>query len=359
MLAKFRLFCVIECILIVFKKYLKVVDIICSCDFFLGLGGVLFYLYSGNPLIVIHYFICHMCWAVMFAFVYPTEGYTDIFCFDTNLSHSFVILLLSMTGFTILLAIFFTFFGYTFFQPLFVGHADILFVSTVLLIVWIFIISYGRKVNSEQALVEKQNLIDSNLLNDKLLAKVHHSVKNNLQLIVSFLNLKKKQTTDEKTIEILDDINSHIMAMSLVHSNLLGDHDFGKVNLKQYIDDLLKSFFKIYKNDNIIYEIDIDDIDINLDTILPLALIINEFLTNSFKYAFPYGKDKIYVTIKDDTEYRNFLLGDNGVGCSDEELNNASGVGHTIMQALLSQLDAEYEWIHDNGLILSFKFLKK
>lgn len=264
-----------------------------------------------------------------------------------------------MTGFTILLAIFFTFFGYTFFQPLFVGYADILFVSTVLLIVWIFIISYGRKVNSEQALLEKQNLIDSNLLNDKLLAEVHHSVKNNLQVIVSFLNLKKKQTTDEKTIEILDDINSHIMAMSLVHSNLLGDHDFGKVNLKQYIDDLLQSFFKIYKNDNIIYEIDIDDIDINLDTILPLALIINEFLTNSFKYAFPYGKGKIYVTIKDDTEYRNVLLGDNGVGCSDEELNNASGVGHTIMQALLSQLDAEYEWIHDNGLILSFKFLKK
>ena len=88
------------------------------------------------------------------------------------------------------------------------------------------------------------------------------------------------------------------MAMSLVHSNLLGDHDFGKVNLKQYIDDLLKSFFKIYKNDNIIYEINIDDIDINLDTILPLALIINEFLTNSLNMRFLMVKVKSMLLLK-------------------------------------------------------------
>lgn len=70
------------------------------------------------------------------------------------------------------------------------------------------------------------NLIESKNLNDKLLAEVHHRVKNNLQVIVSFLHLQKKQTDDEKTIAILNDVNSRIMAMSIVHSNLLGDYDW-------------------------------------------------------------------------------------------------------------------------------------
>ncbi|MBX2959739.1 MAG: sensor histidine kinase [Flavobacteriales bacterium] len=148
---------------------------------------------------------------------------------------------------------------------------------------------YSEKelIAANQGLETQNQLITAkNNENILLMKEVHHRVKNNLQIIISLLRLQKGNLAPEIQQKFDESIN-RIMTMSLIHSKLYQSNDFSKINIKSYIEDLINEIlFSLSIDDNINTNI-VSNVDtIGLKTIVPLGLILNELLSNSFKHAF-------------------------------------------------------------------------
>jgi PAS domain S-box-containing protein len=151
-----------------------------------------------------------------------------------------------------------------------------------------------------------------------LLKEIHHRVKNNMQVIISILNLQASFIKNKKVIEILQDSQSRIKAMALIHEKLYQTKDFANINFSEYLTNLVKYLFSSYKSpgQEIEYEIKTEPTPISIDTTISLGLITNELVSNSFKYAFA-GKNsgKIIVSLKKyDAKNLIFSMKDDGKG---------------------------------------------
>ncbi len=138
------------------------------------------------------------------------------------------------------------------------------------------------------------DLIEASLAEkETLLREIHHRVKNNLQIISSLLNLQIRKIDDPKTIEVLKDSQARVLSMALVHEHLYKGKDFSRIDLKNYIHSLEMQLSQSYGTANEIVRFDsnIPDIYVDINTAIPLGLIINELITNSLKYAFKGRKD--------------------------------------------------------------------
>ncbi len=151
-----------------------------------------------------------------------------------------------------------------------------------------------------------------------LLQEVHHRVKNNLQVVISLLNLQSKDIKDERVIKMFRDGQGRINSMALVHEKIYYSKDLANIRLREYINDLSRELFKSYNLNasRVGFESQIEDISIGIDTSIPCGLIINELLSNSLKHAFPKerkGEIRLEIhTIKDGEI--EIIFSDNGVG---------------------------------------------
>lgn len=148
---------------------------------------------------------------------------------------------------------------------------------------------YSEKelIAANQGLETQNQLITAkNNENILLMKEVHHRVKNNLQIIISLLRLQKGNLAPEIEQKFDESIN-RIMTMSLIHSKLYQSNDFSKINIKSYIEDLINEILLSLSIDDNINTNIVSNVDaIGLKTIVPLGLILNELLSNSFKHAF-------------------------------------------------------------------------
>ena len=200
------------------------------------------------------------------------------------------------------------------------------------------------------------------LLNEKevLLKEVHHRVKNNLQVISSILNLQSSYVKDQMTLDILRESQNRIKAMSFIHESLYRSDDFSFVNFSSYINSLSSNLVQTYiiKHANINLELDLGDVNLNLDQAIPCGLIINELVSNSIKYAFPFnkqGKIGIKLTKADNKIYLS--VSDNGVGLPDNlDLENTDTLGLQLVYILVSQLDGDIKVINKKGTTFLFNF---
>lgn len=188
-----------------------------------------------------------------------------------------------------------------------------------------------------------------------LIKEIHHRVKNNLQVLNSLLNLEERFYRN-KPDQIIDATRKRISAMALIHELTYNSHNLETVNLKKYFDVYDENMYTIFHDDEIIMDNDIDkDINFHIRMVTPLVLIINEFTSNSIKYAFNYEdeeKENVIskkIRIKDDVcivEYR-----DNGVGLPEGyDIHNSDGLGWTIINSLVRQLNGELEEIESEGI---------
>ena len=166
--------------------------------------------------------------------------------------------------------------------------------------------------------IKKENEL-KNLLNEKeyLLAEVHDRVKNNLQIILSLLTLNIRVNPDkpEKTIE---STQNRIISMSLIHEQIYQSPDHAHINLKDYI---IKEFYEIFKkSENIKLDYNMENILINMDTAIPLGLILSEILNNTLNYAFPENEEGIVkINLKmDENQLINLTIEDNGIGLPED-----------------------------------------
>ena len=138
-------------------------------------------------------------------------------------------------------------------------------------------------------MIQARDLQNSLMEKEVLLKEIHHRVKNNLQIITSLLNLQSQSIPDEENKSIFRDSQNRIKSMALVHEKLYQSADLSKIDLNEYVKNLSDYVKDTYSaiNKNVKLELQITQIELQVDTIVPLGLILNELISNSFKYAFP------------------------------------------------------------------------
>jgi len=196
-----------------------------------------------------------------------------------------------------------------------------------------------------------------------LLKEVHHRVKNNLQVISSILNLQSSYVSDENTLEILKESQDRIKSMSYIHESLYQTKDFARINFTEYIFNLSKNLLHSYHFYEGLVEMkyDLDQIYLNLDQAIPCGLIVNELLSNSFKYAFP-DKRRGVIEVKLEEVNKRIILDvmDNGIGLpSDFNIETTETLGLQLVTTLIEQIDAELTMISDQGTKFKITFARE
>lgn len=194
--------------------------------------------------------------------------------------------------------------------------------------------------------------------NDFLLKELHHRVKNNLQLIYSLLNLQKRRLEDDDTKINLTAVQNRIHTMSLVHEFLYNSDNYEYINVSQYITTLSTHLKTIYKKENdvlIIYDID-EDIELETERMIYLGLIINEIISNTFKFENGKGnKIIINISIQSIHGIIEIKIKDNGPGFDQNSIREES-LGLKLIKIMSAQLDANHEIDSIKGVEHTIKF---
>ncbi len=179
---------------------------------------------------------------------------------------------------------------------------------------------------------------------DILLKEVHHRVKNNLNVIISLLSLQSKSFDDPAVAQVFENSKNRIYSIALVHEQLYQSQTFSKINCEDYIKQLVTSVFYSYSDsyNQVDLSFNLEAIHLNIETAIPCGMIINELVTNSFKYAFPGHKQgEIKIILRaDTTQQYHLIIRDNGVGFpNDFNWEETSSLGLNLVQLLTKQLD--------------------
>ncbi len=190
-----------------------------------------------------------------------------------------------------------------------------------------------------------------------LLKEVHHRVKNNLQIIVSLLNLQSRYIKDEPTLAAIRESQNRVKAMALVHEKLYRAEDIAHIDLNDYIKFLGTGLFQFYdaKSRGIQFRRDISGVGVDINTAIPLGLIINELISNSLKYAFPEGRTgEVCISVQSSNHDVTVLFRDNGVGIpGDFDWRNTPSLGLRLVNSLVDQLNGTIELDRSAGTLFT------
>ena len=246
-----------------------------------------------------------------------------------------------------------------------IGGVAGLLTIVLLLLYWGF---RQKKQSNELFASANGQLEKKNAENELLLKEIHHRVKNNLQTISSLLNLQSAGITDASALEAVKESQNRVRSMALIHQKLYQGEKLVAVKMKDYFETMgeamIESFGK--QASNVSLEIPMEELELDVDTAIPLGLITNELLTNSLKYAFPDerpGKIEISLTAEKNEELC-LKIADNGVGLSgnkDTSIGGGTGFGGRLVNLLTMQLGGQMEQREEEGTatIIRFKPLAK
>lgn len=221
-----------------------------------------------------------------------------------------------------------------------------------------------RKANSK---LTTQNTIISKQKEEKevLLKEIHHRVKNNLQIISSLLNLQTKNIEDESLLTAMADGQNRVKAMALIHQKLYQNSNISTIKFKDYTSQLLNQIAGLYPGlIDVKREVVADDIELDIDTAVPVGLILSELITNAYKYAFTNKEGSIVITLKQREHDYILEVQDNGPGLpKDFDMSTASSIGLRLVRRLSRQLygTSTYEYKNGSKFIITFKdtFVRK
>jgi PAS domain S-box-containing protein len=196
-----------------------------------------------------------------------------------------------------------------------------------------------------------------------LLQEVHHRVKNNLQVISSLLDLQSQEIQAPSMLEVFRESQNRVHSMALVHEKLYQSKDFAKINFAEYIESLTNYLFKAYdlKTSNITLDLDIDDVNLNIDTAIPCGLIINELISNALKHAFPNNKPGIIsIALHSDSDnHLTLTVQDDGVGLPmNWDVKSVKSLGIQLVKILTKQLKGTIELDKTAGSKFIIKFAR-
>jgi PAS domain S-box-containing protein len=179
-----------------------------------------------------------------------------------------------------------------------------------------------------------------------MLKEIHHRVKNNLQVICSLLNLQSRYIEEEKTLKSFKETQNRVRTMAVVHEQLYQSDSLSKIALSDYIKQLTTILFRAYGTNDFQVKCDteIEDFHLDLDTAVPCGLIINELVSNAFKYAFASCQQGT-ISIKGFADRENNLVlvvKDDGIGLKpDFNINQSKSLGLRLVRNLTDQLQGK------------------
>ena len=188
----------------------------------------------------------------------------------------------------------------------------------------------------------RKNLKEKNVL----LKEIHHRVKNNLQLVSSLLNLQANKINNEGFSNAIKSSQDRIRSMAIVHEKLYQSKYLSEVNIKSYFDALIEEKSKVTSNKDINFSLEIPNVAFTIDKVIPIGLLINEMITNSYKHAFNSSNDntiKIQLVIKANDE-GILKYEDNGTGLrQDYRVANPHSMGMDLIESFVDQLDGKLD----------------
>lgn len=217
---------------------------------------------------------------------------------------------------------------------------------------------YQKLKNSNQLLftsIDEKNL---------LLREIHHRVKNNLQIISSLLSLQSRFIEDDSALEAIKEGRNRVSSMALLHHNLYQEKNLTGIDIKNYFDELIDGLFDSYNidPDRISLAKNITKMTLDVDTVIPLGLVVNELISNALKHAFP-GDEKgiINISLHEKNELLVLEVKDNGIGVNADDFNNSTSFGNRMLRAFAQKMGAKMEIENDNGtkVILKIEKYKK
>jgi two-component sensor histidine kinase/ABC-type amino acid transport substrate-binding protein len=216
--------------------------------------------------------------------------------------------------------------------------------------------NYNLKTQvSERTKDLKASLDEKNIL----LSEIHHRVKNNLAITSSLLQLEMMQIEEVEVLEVLSNSLMRIKSIALVHENLYETLDFKQIPFHSYLDELIKGIKNNFDDEKEIQVIkSFQEIYLNINLAIPAALLVNELVTNAFKYAFNKRKKGIIeISLKQSEKNIELSVKDNGIGLPDiVNLKDKTSVSFVLMNTLANQLNAKYEVQTKPGTQFTFTF---
>lgn len=214
--------------------------------------------------------------------------------------------------------------------------------------------SLGFLTDITEEMAKQNQLVESNEIQAILIKEIHHRVKNNLQVLNSFLNLEKRAYKNDPNL-VIEHMQTRLTSLALLHEKTYHSKDFKNINLKEYmVDHDMRTKGLVDMPAGIEFETYVDeDLNLSIDVITPLLLIIDELTMNAIKHAFP---DKAIPNKKITKEMRKLdnntarvIVKDNGVGIKDPK-NISKNLGCEIIKSLTKQLGGNISLIeHENG----------
>jgi two-component sensor histidine kinase len=201
-----------------------------------------------------------------------------------------------------------------------------------------------------------QQALDANQM---LLRELQHRIKNNITAITSLVRLRVKAADTEDARRELRVIGERIETLRLIHEQVYAGNDVDRLGLRPYVTALLSGLLDLHREVPVRLDADIEDMEISTDNAVPLGLILNEFTTNSLKYAFDQTGGTITVrAVRVENECVRITIADDGCGLPPEPLRTrpAAGTGMGLIAGLSRQLRADVLWGSEAGTRLRLEF---
>lgn len=246
-----------------------------------------------------------------------------------------------------------------------------LFIAIILLsaAVLVFVL-FKQKAKSNKILasqkqeIEDQTMVIESNLEEKetLLKEIQHRVKNNLQVISGMLQLQTKNFDDPKMQEAMEEAQGRIKSMAIIHQQLyLSENNINYISFDKYLKNLTGQIAGAYRqiSRKVTIDIDVHNIEFNVDTAVPLGIIVNELVSNAFKYAFhetEAGSIAISIDKEGDNDYK-MSIKDNGIGLPDDfDPMKTKSLGLKLVKILSKQMKGTFAFNSDSGTHFTISF---
>ena len=220
-----------------------------------------------------------------------------------------------------------------------------------LMILLIFVFINNRKKSIK--------LEEKNKENELLLKEIHHRVKNNFQTISSLIEMQGKNIEDEKTLVRLKEGQSRIKSMSLIHQKLYQKDMISTIDFQEYAVQLIDQILNLYGYPKTNVKIEVNGLNLDVDTAIPIGLILNELVTNSCKYAFKENQEACLCLSFSQQKPGEFKLiyKDNGPGIpSSFDLKKSESLGLRLIQRLTKQLQGTFNYKFEGFSVFEIEF---
>ncbi|WP_179008459.1 tetratricopeptide repeat-containing sensor histidine kinase [Winogradskyella forsetii] len=199
-----------------------------------------------------------------------------------------------------------------------------------------------------------------NAENELLLKEIHHRVKNNLEMVKSLIALQSAQMEDSASKDAMIASQNRVQSMGIIHQKLYQGTNLGSIEMKDYFLNLSEGILDTFNADEKVkIECAMNNLDLDVDTAVPIGLIVNELLTNALKYAFPNDKKGlIYISLeKTNGNHLKLKVADNGIGKTTGLAPKGTGFGTQLVNLLTLQLNGKMTELNKDGTLLEFDFL--